>query len=107
MLSVDTMINTFDNTVQSVLDRHVPVKSITRRQRVYDAWFDDECRQQKCYVRKLERRFKRTHHDTDRVIWLAALRSMRKLNDTERCQFWCGQIESQRGKPREMWRSIN
>ena len=75
-LSVDPMINTFDSTVQSVLDRNVPVKSITRRQRVSEAWFDDECRQQKRYVRKLKRRFKRTHHDTDRAIWLAALRSM-------------------------------
>src|SRR5664279_1920812 len=36
-----------------------------------------------------------------------AVRSMHKLNDVKRSQFWCGHIDSQRGKPREMWRSVN
>ena len=105
--SVDDMISTFDNTVKILLDRHVPVKTVTRRKRASDAWYDEQCRQQKRCVRKHERRYKRTRNDNDRATWLAALRSMHKLNDVKRSQFWCGHIESQRGKPREMWRSVN
>jgi len=37
----------------------------------------------------------------------AAHCSMHKLNDIKHSQFWCGHIESQRGKLHEMWRSIN
>ena len=89
-LSVDTMINTSDDTVQSVLNRYVPVKSITRPRRVSDAWLAVGCQQQKHYVHMHEHRFKRTHHDTDRAIWMATLRLMHKLNDTQQSQFWCG-----------------
>ena len=32
---------------------------------------------------------------------------MLKFNDVKRSQFWRGHIESQRGRPREMWKSIN
>jgi hypothetical protein len=105
--SVDDMINTFDLTVKSLLDKHVPVKYLTRRKRASDSWHDEQCRQQKRCVRKLERRYKRTRSDIDRATWLVALRSMHKLNDDKRSQFWCGQIESKKGKPREMWRSVN
>ena len=65
--SVDEMIGVFDNITRSVLDQHVPEKTISRRRRSSDAWFDDECRQQKRCVRRLERRFKRTFNESDRA----------------------------------------
>jgi len=46
------------------------------RQLVSDAWFADECRQQRRCVRWRERRFKRAHHDVDRAFWLVALGSI-------------------------------
>jgi hypothetical protein len=79
--SVDDMISTFDLTVKSLLDKHVLVKYLTRRKRASDSWYDEQCRQQKRCARKLERRYKRTRSDIDRATWLAALRSMHKLND--------------------------
>ena len=105
--SIDDMINTFNNTVTSALDRHAPIKTVTRRLRPSDAWYYEQCREQKRISRKLERRYKRTHRDVDHATWLSQLHSMHKLNDSKRSQFWSTHISSQRGKPREMWNSIN
>src|SRR5208282_2383216 len=91
--STDAMLSFFNNTVQSVLDQHVPVRTISRRQRTSDVWFDEECRLRKRHVRKLERCYKRTGCDTDRATWVEALRSMHKFNDVKRSHFWRGRIE--------------
>ena len=96
----------YNSVLQSLLDRHAPVTTTTRRQRKSDAWFDDECRMKKRETRHLERKFKGRKGDTSRVDWLAAQKDYRKTMAKKRSGYWQTKIESERCNPRRLWRSL-
>ena len=52
-LDGDALVKLYDDAIDTLLDRQVPVKSVTRRRRPSNAWYDEECRRAKCSVRSL------------------------------------------------------
>jgi len=58
-LDSDSLASLYDSTITKLLDRQVPMWSVTCRRRPSSLWFDDECRGVKRKVRRLERAARR------------------------------------------------
>jgi len=54
---IDEMAALYDSVLTSILDRLVPLRTIVRRPRPSDPWFDRDCRQSKRVTRRLERAY--------------------------------------------------
>ena len=46
-LDGDDLVKLYDDIIAVLLDRQVPVRTVTCRRRPSDGWFDDECRHAK------------------------------------------------------------
>jgi len=100
----------------AVLDRLV-----LHRRRPSDPWFDQECRDAKRRVRRLERASSRANRaaTADPVsakvaeaaaadtAWTTERRAYRDLLHQKRETFWQMKIESERATPRRLWQSID
>ena len=54
---VDELATLYDDELNHILDRLIPVRRLDRRQRHSDPWFDNECRAAKRLTRQYERTF--------------------------------------------------
>ena len=68
LLDGDSLVKLYDDTIATLLDRQVPVRTVTRRCRPSNAWYDEECRSAKRSVRCLERAARRTGPLSDTVL---------------------------------------
>jgi len=76
---VDELFTWYSDVLRSLLDKHVPVKSVVVRRRSQSPWFDGECREMKRATRRLEWKHRTTHSPTDYSAWRAKLDSQRSL----------------------------
>jgi len=56
-VDIDEMAGIYDDEINAVPDRLLPVRRFTRRSRPSDPWFDKECRDAKRLTRRLERAY--------------------------------------------------
>ena len=59
--NVDDLALLYDNEIMAILDRLIPLRTVTCRQRPSDPYFDDECRAAERRVRRLERASRCAH----------------------------------------------
>lgn len=99
--------NMYNTEITAILDRMLPVSTVTRRKRPSDLWCDEEYRQTRRHVRRLERHFNRSGNNDDRAIWRTNLRDLRQMRKRKQSAFWVGRIESERFQPRKLWQSVD
>ena len=116
---VDEMAAMYDDVMTTILDRLIPERTITRRPRPSDPWFDHDCRQAKRVTRRLERAYSAACRraasgrspsavaDTAKTAWYNQRRQYRELLHTKRSAFWCDSIEADRASPRKLWRTVD
>jgi len=103
---VEQLAARYDDVINDIADRLVPVKTVTRRSRPHsDPWYDDACRAARRRCRRAERRSSRHPEFADDAR--AELQSYRSLVRLKRTDFWHHTVEIQRSKPRKMWQSID
>ena len=83
----------------AILDRLIPVSTVTRRPRTSDPWFDEECRTAKRLTRRLERaatadakRSDNTAAASAKHAWQTQRRSYRTLRNRKREAFWLNTV---------------
>ena len=112
-VNIDDMIQLYDVEMTAILDRLVPSRSVTCRQRPSDPWFDQDCRDAKRRVRTLERAYRRIdRNDTAAVVtaaaaWNSERRSYRLLLHQKREEFWRYKVDAERSTPRRLWQSVD
>ena len=111
---VDSFAHLYDTKLEAVLDRLVPKCSVTCRRRPSHPWFDQECREAKRRVCRLERISSRTSRVTTVPVakaaaaaWSAERRAYRDLLQRKREAFWGTKIDAKRSAPRRLWQSID
>lgn len=104
---VDSLATLFDSELQAIADRLAPLRTVTVRRRPSDMWFDDECRASKKTARLAERRARQhpTHHNIDE--WKECRREYFKRLRLTKEAFWRQHVESDMGRPRELWSTFN
>jgi hypothetical protein len=113
---IDDMARMYDEELTAILDRLIPVRTMTSRRRVSDPWFDDDCRVAKRCVRLFERDARRVcRNDPDNVAavkaatdaWYQRRREYRALLREKREEFWKAKIDAEHSAPRQLWQSVN
>jgi hypothetical protein len=102
----------FDTTIRRLLDQRVPLRQVTVRQRSSVNWFDDECRQTKRRLRRLERATRRDGRllggsSAGLVSWRDARRQYVKLLHQKQSTYWTGHIEDNRSNLRRLWQTFD
>jgi len=112
-LDVEQLARLYDTEMTSLLDRHVPARSVVCRRRQSDPCFDDECRAAKRLTRKLERAACRAD-PTDaaaataaNAAWTAQRLTYLALRRQKREQFWRCKVDAERSDLRQLRRSID
>ena len=67
-MSADNLAELYETTMSDLFDKHCPVVNVCRKFGPLTPWFDAECRQSRRYSRMLERRYRRTRSDTNRLV---------------------------------------
>ena len=110
-LNVDQLGSLYSDTVTCILDRLIPVKTVTVRKRSSDPWHDESCRDEKRAAGRLQRQYNRSTPVEDkamnRSLWLGQLRHYRRHLNTKRNSFWRNEINSNQSAPRKLWQTID
>ena len=105
-----TIVELFSNynlTLRTLLDKHLPVRKMTRRVDPLTPWFDADCVRAKRNVRRLERLYHHTSFMSDRIKWVEVIRAMHALFNAKERAFWEKRIESVAGDSKKCWRAMN
>ena len=63
-MSVDDLVQLYDQQLSQLLDRHCPEVTVHRRNKQATPWFDADYQSARRYARATERWFRRTRSDT-------------------------------------------
>jgi len=112
VLDGDELVKLYDDTVTTLLDRHVPSKIVTRRRRPSNPWCDDKYRCAKRSLRSLERVARRAGPLSDTTLaavstWRLERRRYFDLIHGKRSEYWTTRVESERLQPSRLWQSFD
>ena len=94
--------------VVAILDKLAPLKSVTKRcGKQTCGWLSKEAVESRRNRRKLERRYRQTHRDADRVAYRSACRATNKLIDRSRQEHIGSRLQAAAGNSRQRWRIAN
>lgn len=106
--------NTNDFTVQlrddvmAILDELAPSKLVTKRQGSHsDSWLSKEAVNARCHRRSLERRYRRTKAEPDRIAYRTACRATNKIINQSRRSHITNRLKAATGDSRQRWRITN
>ena len=105
--TIDELFSNYNLILRTLLDKHLPVRKMTRRVEPLTPWFDADCVGAKRNVRRLERLYHRSSFMSDRKKWVEAICAMHALFSAKERAFWEKRIESVAGDSKKCWRAMN
>ena len=90
--SLDDLVDIFDDTITSILNRLVPKHTKSFRVQSSNVWFDDDCRAAKRLIRL--------------KAWILQPRSYHRICDVKHGLFWKCQIASNSKNLKKLWNQI-
>ena len=113
-LDSDSLASLYDSTITELLDRQVPLLSVTCGRRPSSLWFDDECRGAKRKVRRLERAARREgplalSMSPTAAAWRAERRAylLRQATTTAKQRtYWTERVDADQSLPCRLWWSF-
>ena len=104
--SVDDMARLYSEVLTELLDRHCPAVKVRQKAKEKTPWYDADCRAARRQARAVERRFRRSHREDDRLTWMGLLRSMGALYEDQNTRFWREEIATSKGDSSKLWRTF-
>jgi len=120
---IDAMASLYDDELNILLDKCVPVRQFVRRPRPSDPWFDSECLQSKRLTRRLERASAAASHwaaaaspndgtaaakaTAAKDAWYEQRREYRRLRHRKSFEFWRSKLEADQFDPGKLWKSVD
>ena len=80
-ISVDELADLYDNELKALLNKHCPVVKMRHRPGRLAPWLDCECQMSRRKSRMLERRYRRSKTDADRLAWIQQLKHAQFIRD--------------------------
>ena len=110
-LDCDSFASLYDSTISELLNRQVPVRSVSCRQRPSSKWFDDDCRTAKRKLRSLKRAARRdgplsAATSTTAASWHAERRAYFDLLRRKQREYWTERVDADQSHPCRLWRSF-
>jgi len=102
----DSLVELYDTSMLTLLDKHCPAVKIQRRFGPLTPWFDADCRESRRQSRMLERRYRRTGADADRLVWIKQLKTMYAVYEQKGHQHWRTRIADSRENTKMLWHTM-
>ncbi len=102
---VNQMVESFNNTLGSILDRHAPLKTREVSLRPKAPWYTDSVRSSKREKRRLERKWQKSKLTVDHVAFRNQCHQYKKDLDKAKTEFHCAQISA--CDTRQMFKLVN
>ena len=99
--------NSNNETLVTTLDKFIPLHEVKSRVSCSTPWFDNECRSTKRRVRLLERRYRRTRMDQDKLAWITGLRDKHRFFKEKESLYWENIVSSNASDSKKLWRSVS
>ena len=112
-LDIDSLAKLYDTEIASILNRLVPMRC---RRRAPDAWFDDDCRSAKSFVRLFERDIRCVRRrDPSHTVAIADAAAVWSERRREYCVLlqhktetsWQVKLMPERSTPQLLWRCVD
>ena len=107
MSGVEEKVAQFEDTLISIMDKFMPLKTKTFTIRPDTEWFNDEIRDAKHCRRKLERKCRRTGLEIDRQIHKEAKTKTKMLIVKAKQNHVKSKIEENKNNPKQLHRIMN
>ena len=106
-MKVTELFDLYNSTLRDLLDKFLPLHKVKSRYQPTTPWFDADCRRIKRQVRLLERRYRRSKSDVDRLAWVNASRDKQSTFKEKENSYWEGRIAADASNPRKLWNSLS
>jgi hypothetical protein len=97
------LFDCYNTTLKQLVDRHVPVVTVTSYSRPNAPWFDRECSQAKAKTRRFEKIFKKKHDGASEWKWLEQFQLQRLLYSSKFITFWTDRINACGRDSKMLW----
>ncbi len=101
------LVDSYNNTLSSLLDKHAPLKTKTIRAKSPNPWFTPALSKLKSARRHLEKLWLRTRSSHDLKLFRTATNKYHSAIIHAKKLFNCSLISSSASNPRKLWNSIN
>ena len=106
--SLDDLVDIFDDTIMSILDRLVPWRTKSFLVRPSNVWFDADCRAAKRLMKLKKRRYRSTGQSVIKQPgFYSFILIISSICDVKRSLFWKCPITSNSRNPKKLWNQIN
>ena len=87
-IPLDDLVEYYDSTITSLLDRLAPSRTKTFRIRPSNVWFDNDSKAVKRLSRMKDSKYQKTKLPSDRKDWIKQFRDNHKLCASKSSLFW-------------------
>ena len=106
--SLDSLLNAYNSTLSSLLDKYAPVISkLSRRQSKSNPWFTSALRAFRSSVRHAENIWKRTHSALNWSSFKSLRNRYHQMILTAKKQYYSKLVSSSSDNPRRLWQTVN
>ena len=102
---LDQLVDSYHNTIKTVLAKHTPLKTRTIIARPRVPWYTDEIRKAKRERRRAEKRWRRSNLISDLVAFKIKRNAVNNLMNKARCTFYTNFINENRDNYRKLFRA--
>ena len=106
-MSPEQLFQIYNETLITTLDKFMPLHGIKSRVSCSTPWFDNECRSTKRRVCLLERRYRRTRLDRDKLAWITSLRDKHRFFKKKESSYWEHIVNSNASDSKKLRRSVS
>jgi len=103
----DELFSEYEQVLTALADSFAPSRTVQSKVRPLSPWFDSDCRAIRRTCRRLEKRFRRSYADVDRLAWIAALRKKNEVFEEKKAEYWRSRLATDSHDPRRLWRHVN
>ena len=97
------MFDCYNNTLRQLVDKHVPVVTVTDYSRPKSPWFDRECHVMKIRTRRREKIHRRQRTGASEWDWREQYQLQRRLFSLKFTNFWTANIHSCGSNNKLLW----
>ena len=106
-VSTDDLFQIYNDELLKLIDKHAPRYTRKRKSRILSPWFDDECRMFKRSARRLERKYRKSRLQSDRLAWVLKLKEKAAFYQHKECAYWSGRIKANASQPKRLWQDLD
>ena len=97
----------YDETLQSLVDRHAPFSDVKVHAHPNAPWYDSCCRIEKSKTRPLERAYRRSKTEESFEAWRSQSRYLRYILREQYIDYWSKTLSTNMKDPSALWSKIS